>query len=103
MDEGFFGGLPLTGEGQIHRIVDEGYDTARQILTDRMDELHIIGEGLLEYETLTGKEIKDLLDGKPPIREDDSGLFSGPTSSAVPTTGAKPESDDTGEMEPQPT
>ena len=34
-----------------------------------IDDLHTIARGLLEYETLSGEEIKDLLKGKPPVRE----------------------------------
>ena len=66
--------------------------------------MHTIAKGLLEYETLTGKEIQDLLDGKPPIR--DFGTESGGgNGSAVPTAGEvenKGGEPDTGGMEPQP-
>ena len=89
-------------DSEIHRLVDQGYETAKKILEDHTDQLHIIGKGLLEYETLTGKEIADLLLGIPPKRDDDSGLPTGPSTSAIPSTGAKPK-DDSGEMEPQPT
>jgi len=92
---------------EVHRFVDEGYDTARHIIEEKIEELHLVANGLLEYETLTGKEIRNLLDGKPPIREFGSDTFadSGRTS-AVPSAG-KVEKDgggepDTGGMEPQP-
>jgi len=92
---------------EVHRFVDEGYDTARHIIEEKIEELHLVANGLLEYETLTGKEIRNLLDGKPPIREFGSDTFadSGRTS-AVPFAG-KVEKDgggepDTGGMEPQP-
>jgi cell division protease FtsH len=97
-------------DDEIHRIVDEGYKTAEKICKKYTKQLHIIGEGLLEYETLTGDEIKNLLKGKPPIRDydDDSG-GSKAAASAVPSTGkakkAKPKKGgepDTGGMEPQP-
>lgn len=54
---------------EIKRLVEEGYSTARRILTLKRKDLDILAEGLLEYETLTGKEIKDLLEGKKPKRE----------------------------------
>ncbi len=75
-------------DAEVRRIVDEGYDTARQILTDDIDELHIIAKGLLEYETLSGDEIKGLLKGEPPVRENDDLVKpdTGPVSS-VPKTG----------------
>jgi cell division protease FtsH len=93
---------------EIHRIVDEGFETARKVISENIDDLHVVARGLLEYETLSGKEIKDLLNGKPPVRdfpaEEESP--SGPTS-AVPTAGRgkKPPEPDTGAggMEPQPT
>ena len=40
-----------------------------QILTDKRADLEMLAKGLLEFETLTGDEIKDLLAGKRPVRE----------------------------------
>ncbi len=89
---------------EVHRFVDEGYDKAREILEKHLDELHIIGKGLLEYETLSGKEIQDLLDGKSPIR--DYGDDGGNNESAVPTAGAPKKKGgsepEPGDLEPQP-
>jgi len=75
-------------DAEVRRIVDEGYDTAKKILTDDIDELHIIAKGLLEYETLSGDEIKGLLKGVSPVRDMDDNVKpdSGPISS-VPKTG----------------
>ena len=74
------------------------------MLGEHEDQLHTIANGLLEYETLSGDEIKDLLDGKPPVRDTDDD--APPTRvSAVPKTGAKrrDEGDQpSGGMEPQP-
>ena len=55
---------------EIRQIVDEAENKCRKILTDNIDELHIVAKGLLEYETLTGQEIKDLIKGIPPSRDD---------------------------------
>jgi len=89
---------------EIHRFVEEGYNKARELLEANMDKLHIIGKGLLEYETLSGKEIQALLDGKQPFRDlgDDSG--GGGSGSAVPSAGEVGEKGgpDTGGMEPMP-
>jgi cell division protease FtsH len=57
-------------DSEIQRIVNGGYDRAKQILTDRMDDLHKLAKALLEYEILSGDEIKDLLAGKKIVRED---------------------------------
>jgi cell division protease FtsH len=90
----------------VRRLVDEGYDEAQRILTVHKDELEALAQGLLEFETLNGEEIKDLLKGKRPVREDPSDdSQSQPRTSAVPSTGAKPrpgKGGDTG-LEPQPT
>ncbi|HWT31061.1 MAG TPA: cell division protein FtsH, partial [Propylenella sp.] len=89
---------------EVRRLVDEGYEEARRVLTQHGDELEALAQGLLEFETLTGEEIKDLLNGKRPVREDPSDeSHSPPRGSAVPSTGAKPRpgKGDTG-LEPQP-
>src|SRR5246500_2373009 len=88
---------------EIKRLVEAGYAEAQHILTEKRADLEILAKGLLEYETLSGDEIIDLLAGKPPVREGVSEPPA-PRSSAVPTAGAgknrpRPE---TGGMEPQP-
>lgn len=71
----FFGSPKISQDTQkivdeeINRLVEEGYDTAKKILTKNKKQLDILAQGLLEYETLTGDEIKDLLRGKKPTRE----------------------------------
>ena len=91
-------------DSEVHRFVDQGYQLATNLLKENADELHIIADGLLEYETLTGDEIKGLLKGEKPVRDtgDDTPPEAG---SAVPAAGgAKPDdgSADIGGMEPQP-
>jgi cell division protease FtsH len=75
-------------DGEVRRIVEEGYNTAKQIITDHLDQLHTIAKGLLEYETLSGDEIKGLLKGEPPVRERGEPVKAdlGPVSS-VPKAG----------------
>jgi cell division protease FtsH len=75
-------------DSEIQRIVNGGYDRAKQILTDRMDDLHKLAKALLEYEILSGDEIKDLLAGKKIVREDndDEPKDAAPKSS-VPSGG----------------
>jgi cell division protease FtsH len=55
-------------DAEVRRIVDETYTRAKQILTERIEDLHVLAKGLLEYETLTGDEIKGLLKGERPVR-----------------------------------
>ncbi len=57
-----------TIDAEIHRIIDEAYARARDILTSRQSDLNVLARGLLEYETLTGDEIIALLKGIPPVR-----------------------------------
>ena len=54
---------------ETKRIVSEAIDSAKKILNDKKDDLEKLARGLLEFETLTGEEIKDLLAGKE-IRRD---------------------------------
>jgi cell division protease FtsH len=54
---------------EIRRLVDEGEQTARDILTSRLDELHALAKGLLEYETLSADEIRRIIKGERIVRE----------------------------------
>ncbi len=51
-------------DDEVKAFVDEGYKTAEEILRKNEKELHTLAQGLIEYETLSGDEIKDLLKGK---------------------------------------
>lgn len=87
-------------DSEVKRLVAEGYDEATKILTEKRDDLETLAKGLLEFETLSGDEITDLLNGKKPNRE--SVLEpSGPRTSAVPPAG-KPRPRPDGGLEPQP-
>jgi len=93
-------------DSEIHRIVDEGYKLAKKMLKAKVKDLHTISQGLLEYETLSGDEIINLLKGVQPVRENPDDT-SGDKGSAVPTAGAKKTSPkkkpkSSGGMEPQP-
>jgi cell division protease FtsH len=89
-------------DAEIRRLVDTATVEARKILTDCHDEFVAIAEGLLEYETLSGDEIKAIMRGEKPAR--DLGDEDAPArGSAVPKTGSggrKKKSGDGG-MEPQ--
>ncbi len=74
-------------DAEIRRIVEESYARAEKILKDNIEELHTLGKALLEYETLSGDEIKALLRGEPIIRDEpDDEEDTGPKSS-VPSGG----------------
>jgi len=54
---------------EIRRIVEVGYDRAKQVLSDHLDQLHLLANALLEYETLSGEEIKTLIDKGELVRD----------------------------------
>ena len=51
-------------DNEIKRFIDEAYLKATNLLNTHLDKLHLLAKSLLEYETLTGAEIKDLLEGR---------------------------------------
>ncbi|MAY87920.1 ATP-dependent zinc metalloprotease FtsH [Arenibacterium halophilum] len=92
-------------EEEVKRLVDEAYAWARQILTDKHDEWERLAQGLLEYETLTGEEIKRVIRGEPPHAddgEDDSAdAGNAPSVTAIPKTKPR-KTPPEGGMEPEP-
>src|SRR5579864_8014430 len=92
---------------EIRRIVEEGERSARQILTQHIDELHALAKGLLEFETLSVDEIKRIIRGEKIVRDTGgpaedparSATGSGGRRSSVPPAGRdKP----AGGLEPEP-
>jgi cell division protease FtsH len=87
---------------EIRRFVTTGQDKAWQVLTENRAELERVTQALMEYETLTGDEIKGLMNGIPVSRADPDDS-KGPTGSAVPTAGTpRPPREEPGSLEPQP-
>jgi cell division protease FtsH len=87
---------------EIRRLVEEGYNQATTILSEKRADLETLAKGLLEYETLTGEEIQDLLKGKKPNRESVLEPTT-PRTSAVPPAGKpRPRPDPDPGLEPQP-
>ena len=46
---------------EVRKLIDEGYNKAKKILTEKLEDLHKLAKALLTYETLTGDEIEDLI------------------------------------------
>jgi cell division protease FtsH len=89
-------------DSEIRRLVEEGYNQATKILTEKRSDLEMLAKGLLEYETLSGDEIQDLLKGKKPNRESVLEPTT-PRTSAVPPAGKpRPRPDPDPGLEPQP-
>jgi cell division protease FtsH len=89
-------------DAEIRGLVEDGEREARRIIAERRADWENIAEALLEFETLSGDEINNLLAGKRPSRDNPSEP-STPRGSAVPPAG-KPRSrpDAAGGLEPQP-
>ncbi|HUF57383.1 MAG TPA: AAA family ATPase, partial [Thermohalobaculum sp.] len=109
----FSQGSPISEETQkkidaeVRRLIDEAYETAKRILTEKREDLERLARGLLEYETLTGDEIAKVIRGEKLDRSDDSGHPSTTGESghsAVPKAGKPKRGDLGGEggLEPQP-
>ncbi|EJF87795.1 ATP-dependent zinc metalloprotease FtsH [Bartonella rattimassiliensis] len=71
---------------EVRKLIDDAYKSATNILKTKKQEWFALAQGLLEYETLTGAEIDEVIAGKPPSRtqRDDSAALRG---SSVPKTG----------------
>ena len=90
-------------EEEVKSFIQQGYDTAFKILTKKKKEWDRLAVGLLEYETLTGEEIKKVMNGDLPFSDDedkDDGSASAPSVTAIPKT--KPKDKPSGTMEPEP-
>ncbi len=74
---------------EVRFLAEEAENNCRTILQDNIEELHIVAKGLLEYETLSGDEIKDLIKGIKPSRDDFDNTIDKPknTAPSVPKTG----------------
>jgi cell division protease FtsH len=70
---------------EVKRFVDEGYQTAQKVIRENINDLHKIAQALIEYETLTGDEIRGLMNGQMPLREVEADAV--PKSAGVPTAG----------------
>ena len=78
-------------DSEIRKFVDMGYDRARKVLTEKIDDLHKLAKALLTYETLTGAEIEDLVNKNIyPKNKEDLKVEDDDQSSALGSMGLKP-------------
>ena len=76
---------------EIRKIVDQGYDKAKKVLTEKIDDLHKLAKALLTYETLTGDEIEDLVNKNIyPANKEDLKVEDEDQGSALGSIGLKP-------------
>ena len=83
-------------DSEVRDIVEDGYETARRILTEHMPELHKLAKYLMEREKISGDEFKIIMEGGelPPLEEPEAA----PKAAEVP---AAPEAEADGENAPQ--
>ncbi|MCL7463709.1 ATP-dependent zinc metalloprotease FtsH [Phaeovulum sp. NW3] len=90
-------------EQEVKDLIEEGYQQARQILLEQSEQFERLAKGLLEYETLTGDEIKKVIAGTPLGGDDDAEVppsGSLPSVTAIPKT--KPAAPKGGDVAPEP-
>ncbi|ONG47242.1 cell division protein FtsH [Pseudoroseomonas deserti] len=90
-------------DSEVRSIIDEAYARAKHTLQTNIEELHALAKGLLEYETLSGDEIRTVIKGEPVVRN----RPDEPTSSgrgSVPSSGrpTRPPGGGFGNAAPQP-
>ncbi len=97
-------------DDEVRALVDQGYAKAKEILTEKRDDLDRLAKGLLEYETLTGSEITRVMNGEPLGRDSDGDDAPAPPSggatagvAAIPKAGRKPKNPPSPGLEPEPT
>jgi cell division protease FtsH len=74
-------------DAEIKAIIDRAYNKARSLLTENVEELHRLARGLLEYETLSGDEIRTVLRGEPVVRKVVDEPAAESRRASVPTAG----------------
>ncbi|MEP2783794.1 MAG: ATP-dependent zinc metalloprotease FtsH [Pseudoruegeria sp.] len=91
-------------DDKVKDLIDEGYNTAKRVLTEQNEGFENLAQGLLEYETLTGSEIMKVIKGEALKRgeDEDDHQDSGGTASVTAIPKTKPKSKPDGGMEPEP-
>ena len=78
-------------DSEIRKIVDKGYERARTVLTEKIDDLHKLAKALLTYETLSGEEIENLVNKNIyPSNKEDLKVEDEDKGSALSSMGLKP-------------
>jgi cell division protease FtsH len=82
---------------EVRRLIEQGEEAARRILTEKIDNLHALAKALLEHETLSGDEVNAVLRGEKIVRDDgdkpikpSTPIVTGSRSSVPTTTGGLP-------------
>ena len=79
-------------DAEIKGLVEGAHDRATDVLRDQEDKLHLLAQAMLEYETLTGDEINQLMEeGKldRPDQPKGPGAIKPVTGSTIPKSGKR--------------
>ena len=83
-------------DGEVKRIIDEAYEVARSLIDANRDKLEMIANSLLEYETLDGNQVEEIVrTGKltpPPATTDSGPTLGAPAGTPLPEVPPKPAS-----------
>ncbi|MCB1761407.1 MAG: ATP-dependent zinc metalloprotease FtsH, partial [Gammaproteobacteria bacterium] len=92
-----------TIDEEIRMFIETNYARAERILTEHMDNLHLMADALMKYETIDSDQIDDIMAGKSPKPPRDWEDDSEPKSGAGADSGLSTESeksDETGSEGP---
>ncbi len=74
-------------EAEVKAMIDAGYFRAKEILIEHIEELHMLANGLLEHETLSGAEVRQILRGEKVVRAVVDDPMPDNRRASVPSTG----------------
>ena len=74
---------------EVRRIIDEQYGIARKLIEDHSDKMHTMAKALLEWETIDGEQIEDIMQGRPPRAPKDWSGSSPPSGGGSGTAPAR--------------
>jgi len=74
-------------DAEVRKIIDEQYSRARQLIEEHSDKMHTMAKALLEWETIDGEQVEDIMQGRPPRPPKES---TGGTGGSTGGDGATP-------------
>jgi cell division protease FtsH len=77
-------------DAEVRAIIDDCYTTAKRLLTENLDKLHMMADALIEYETISAEQIDDIMAGARPRAPGD---LPPPSPGASAGRGSKPAGD----------
>jgi cell division protease FtsH len=82
-------------DAEVKRICDGAFQTAKQLIEDNRDKLELVANGLLEYETLDGAQVEEIVrhgtftpPPKPPLNM--TPMMGAPAGTPLPENPPKP-------------